>query len=143
MPQVDVIRILRKRAWEMLHSCKVLRTFELLCVFWENPSREKWRKNCTGFSAEFFGFQSVQMFCFARKTKIQTLITSSRSLTRIHQRFLKSLGLYNFRLSLNSKGVHTIQQALGDKSLNHETTVSKNKSEMSLKLIREVLVMAI
>ena len=50
---------------------------------------------------------------------------------------------YNYGGSLNSKGVHTIQQALGDKSLNHETTVSKNKSEMSLKLIREVLVMAI
>ena len=34
------------------------------------------------------------MFCFARKTKIQTLTTSSRSLTRIHQRLLKSLKLY-------------------------------------------------
>ena len=85
---------LRKRAWEMLHSCKVLRTFELLCVFWENPSREKWRKNCTGFSAEFFGFQSVEIFCFAKKTKIKMLTTSSRSLTRIHQCFLRSLVLY-------------------------------------------------
>ena len=53
------------------------------------------------------------------------------------------LKFYNYKGSLNSKGVQTIQQALGDKSLNHETTVSKNKSEMSLKLIREVLVIAI
>ena len=53
------------------------------------------------------------------------------------------LKFYNYKGSLNSKGDQTIQQALGDKSLNHETTVSKNKSEMSLKLIREVLVMAI
>ena len=32
---------------------------------------------------------SVEMFCFARKTKIHMLTTSSWSLTRIHQRFLK------------------------------------------------------
>ena len=33
------------------------------------------------------------MFCFARKTKIQMLTTSCRSLTRIHQCVHKSLGL--------------------------------------------------
>ena len=71
---------------------------------WENPSKslraaeksqgaaeknkEKVEANCTGFSAEFFGSQSVEMFCFAKKTEIQMLSTSSRSLTRIHQRLL-------------------------------------------------------
>ena len=71
---------------------------------WENPSKslraaeksqgaaeknkEKVEVNCTGFSAEFFGSQSIEMFCFARKTKIQMLTTSSQSLTRIHQRLL-------------------------------------------------------
>ena len=39
---------------------------------WENPSKslravekkkEKVEANCTGFSAEFFGSQSVEMFC--------------------------------------------------------------------------------
>ena len=50
---------------------------------WENPSKslraaeksqggaeknkETVEANCTGFSAEFFGSQSVEMFCFARK----------------------------------------------------------------------------
>ena len=50
---------------------------------WENPSKssraaekiqdaakknnEKVEANCTGFSAEFFGSQLVEMFCFARK----------------------------------------------------------------------------
>ena len=56
--------------------------------------KEKVESNYTGFSAEFFGFQSVKMFCFARKTKIQMLTTSSWSLTRIHQHLFKSLGLY-------------------------------------------------
>ena len=32
-------------------------------------NKEKLEANCTGFSAEFFGSQSVEMFCFARKTK--------------------------------------------------------------------------
>ena len=63
------------------------------CFFscWENPSKslraaeksqgvaEKNKEiveaNCTGFSAEFFGSQSVEMFCFAKKTKIQMLTT--------------------------------------------------------------------
>ena len=60
---------------------------------WENPSKslraaeksqgpaeknkEKVEATCTGFSAEFFGSQSVEMFCFARKTKNQMLTTSS------------------------------------------------------------------
>ena len=75
-------------------SSKVSRTFEFLFVFlscWENPSKtlraaeksqgvaEKNKEiveaNCTDFSAEFFGSQSVEMFCFARKTKIQMLTT--------------------------------------------------------------------
>ena len=68
---------------------------------WENPSKslraaEKNKKkveaNFTGFSAEFFGSQSVEMFCFAKKNKIQMLTTSSQILTTIH-RLLKSLGL--------------------------------------------------
>ena len=32
-------------------------------------NKEKVEVNCTGFSAEFFGSQSVEMFCFARKKK--------------------------------------------------------------------------
>jgi hypothetical protein len=36
-------------------------------------NKEKVEANCTGFSAEFFGSQSVEMFCFAGKTKIQML----------------------------------------------------------------------
>ena len=47
-------------------------------------NKEKVEANCTGFSAEFFGSHSVEMFCFARKTKVQMLTTYSRSLTRIH-----------------------------------------------------------
>ena len=39
-------------------------------------NKEKLEANCTGFSAEFFGSQSVEMFCFARKTKIQMLTAS-------------------------------------------------------------------
>ena len=104
--------ILKKRAQEMSRSGKVSRTFDFLRVFGaaeKKPSKslraaekcqgaaeknkEKIEANCTGFSAEFFDSQSVEMFCFARKTKIQMLTTSSRSLTRIHQCLLKSLGL--------------------------------------------------
>ena len=74
----------------MSRSSKVLRTFEFLCVFGaaeKNPSKslraaeksqgateknkEKVKANCTGFSAEFFGSQSVEMFCFARKQKFK------------------------------------------------------------------------
>jgi hypothetical protein len=67
----------------------VLRTFEFSRGFWScwgaaeksekvekkcgdtEKNKEKLEANCTGFSAEFFGSQSVEMFCFARKTKIQ------------------------------------------------------------------------
>ena len=59
--------------------------------------KEKVEANCTGFSAEFFGSQSVEMFGFARKTKIQILTTSCLSLTKIHQLLLKSLGLYTIQ----------------------------------------------
>ena len=38
-------------------------------------NKENIKANYTSFSAEFFGSQSVEMFCFARKTKIQTLPT--------------------------------------------------------------------
>ena len=74
----------------MSGSVKVLRTLKFLSRFWtcwENPSKslraaeknrgaaeknkEKVEANCTGFSAEFFGSQSVEMFCFAMKIKIQ------------------------------------------------------------------------
>ena len=91
-----VVRILKKRAWEMSRTSKVSRTFEFCFCFyscWENLSKslraadknkEKVEANRTGFSAEFFGSQSVEMFCFARKTKIQMLTTSSQSLTRIN-----------------------------------------------------------
>ena len=78
----------------MSRSGKVSRTFEFLRAFGAaEKNKEKVEANCTGFSAEFFSSQSAEMFCFARKTKIQMLTTTSRSLTRIHQRLLKSLGL--------------------------------------------------
>ena len=81
----------------MSRSGKVSRTFEFLHVFGAAEESQgaaeknigKVEGNCSGFSAEFFGCQSVEMFCFARKTKIHMLTTSSWSLTRIHQRFLK------------------------------------------------------
>ena len=86
-------------------SGKVLQTFNSFMRFWscwENSSKslraaeknkEKVEANCTGFSAELFGFQSVEIFFLARKTKIQMLTTSSQSLKRIHQCLLKPLGL--------------------------------------------------
>ena len=96
----------------MSRSGKVLRTFEF-GTFLEllrksskslrpaeksqgaaEKNQEKIEANFTGFSRPFFGSQSVEIFCFTRKTKIQILTTSFRSLTRIHQRLLKSLGLY-------------------------------------------------
>ena len=78
-------------------SAKVWRTFEFLHVFGSSEegqgaaekNKEKFEVNCTGS-------QSVEMFFYARKTKFQLLTTSSRSLTRIHQRLLKSLGLYHY-----------------------------------------------
>jgi hypothetical protein len=73
----------------------VSKTFEFLCIFGAaEKNKEKVEANCTGFWADFFDSQSVELFCFARKTKIQMLLTSCRSLTRIYKRFLKSLGLY-------------------------------------------------
>ena len=72
----------------MSRSRKVSRTFEFLSVLEllrkpkqkfraaeksqgaAEKNKEKVEANCTGFSAEFFGSQSVEMFCFARKTKI-------------------------------------------------------------------------
>ena len=86
----------------MSRSSKVSRTFEFLRIFGATEksqgaaekNKEKVEANCAGFSAEFFGSRSVEMFCFARKAKIQMLTTSSRSLTRIHQLILRSLGPY-------------------------------------------------
>jgi hypothetical protein len=70
-------------------SSKVLGRFEFLRIFGAaeksqgaaEKNKEKVEANCTGFSAEFFGSQSVEMFCFSRETKIQMFITSSWSLT--------------------------------------------------------------
>ena len=73
----------------MSRSSKVSKTFEFLLVFGAaEQNKEKVEANCAGFSAEFLDSHSVETFCFARKTE-----TSSRSLTRIHQSLLKSLGL--------------------------------------------------
>ena len=84
----------------MSRSGKVSRTFEFLRIFGAaEKNKDKVEANCIGFSAEFFGsHQSVEMFCFARKTKIEMLATPSHSLTRIHKRLLKSLGLYYFQI---------------------------------------------
>ena len=76
----------------MSRSGKVSRTFEFFRVFGAaEKSQEKVEANGTGFSAEFFGSQSVEMFCFVRKTKIQMLTTSCQSLTSLRLSFLKSL----------------------------------------------------
>ena len=77
-------------------SGKVSKTFEFLSDFGAAEKNTKnVEANCTDFSSEFFGSQSVEIFCFARKTKTRMLTSSSRSLTRIHQRLPKSLGLYS------------------------------------------------
>ena len=79
----------------MLCSGKVSRTFEFLWVVWAaEKNNEKVEANYTGFSAELFGAQSIEMFCFARKIQIQMLTASFQTLTRIHKRLPKSLGLY-------------------------------------------------
>jgi hypothetical protein len=68
-----VVRILKKRARKMSRSGKVSRTFAFLRVFGVKQSlraagksqgateknKEKVEANFTGFSAEFFGSQSV------------------------------------------------------------------------------------
>ena len=101
------MRILKKRAREMSRSDKVSRTFELLHILRTakksqgaaEKNKEKVEVNCTGFSAEFFGSQSAEMFCFARKTKIQILTTSCRSVTFLGLYFLKSLRPYDLPTS--------------------------------------------
>ena len=56
----------------MLHSGKVSRTFEFLLIFGvAEKSQEKVEANGTGFSAEFFGFQSVEISFFPRKQKFK------------------------------------------------------------------------
>ena len=79
----------------MSRSGKVSKTYKCFLVFGAaEKNKEKVEANCTGFSAEFFGSQSVEMVCFARKTKIKMLTTSSRSLTRIHQRLI---GIHSYQ----------------------------------------------
>ena len=56
-------------------------------------NKEKIEASCTGCSAEFFASQSVEMLCFARKTKFQRLTTFCQSLTSLA--FLKELQLYS------------------------------------------------
>ena len=105
IPSTKVVRIKKESPRDVTLQQGVENIWIFACFWscWENPSKslraaeknkEKVEANCTGFSAEFFGSQSVEMFCFARKTKIQMLTTSCRSLTRIHQPLFKSLGLY-------------------------------------------------
>ena len=68
-------------------SGKVSRTFEFFRVYRAaeksqeaaEKNEEKVEVNCTCFSAQFFGSQSVEMFCFARKTKTQMLTASYQS----------------------------------------------------------------
>ena len=68
------------------------RTFEFLRAFGAAEKiQENVGANGTGFSAEFFGSQSVVMLGFARKTKIQMLTTSCRSLTSLGFSLFKSL----------------------------------------------------
>ena len=79
-------------AREMSRSGKVSRTFEFLRFFGAAEKiQAKVGANSTGFSAEIFGSQSVQIFCFARKTIIQMLISSCRSLTSLEHSFSQSL----------------------------------------------------
>ena len=67
----------------MSRTGKVSRKFEFLDVFGTaekskgvtEKNKEKVKANCSGLSAQFFGSQSVEMFCFARKTKNQMLTT--------------------------------------------------------------------
>ena len=103
---IKVIRTLKKESLRDVTLQQGVMNIWIFARFWscwENPSKslraveknkEKVEANCTGFSAEFLCSQSVEMFCFARKTKIQMLTTSSWIFTRIHQRLLKFLGLY-------------------------------------------------
>ena len=93
----------------MSRSDQVSRTFEFFRVFGAaEKNEEKVEANCTGFSADFFGSQSVEMFGFARKTKIQMLTTSCWSLTRIHQLLLKSLRLHLLLIPYPLLFVHVV-----------------------------------
>ena len=70
------------------------RTFEFFHIHGAaEKNKENVGANGTGFSVEFFGSQSVEMFC-CQENKSQMLSTSSRSMTRIQKFLLKSLGLY-------------------------------------------------
>ena len=62
-----VIRTFKKRVLEASGSSKVLRTF---WVFLEllRKLKKKIEAICAGFLAELFGSQSIEIFCFARKT---------------------------------------------------------------------------
>ena len=74
-------------------SSKKLQLFEFSRLFvWNDMLLRKIKQTLKKITT--MAFQSVEWFCLNRKTKIQILTTSSRSLTRIYQRLLKSLGLY-------------------------------------------------
>ena len=67
-----VVRIQKKRAWETSGYDKVLRTFEFLRVFGAAEKiQAKVEANSTGFLAEFFSSQSVEMFCLPGKQKFK------------------------------------------------------------------------
>ena len=85
-----------KNIWIFARFLKLLRScWEKSRKTWGDTEkkREKLEANCTGFSAEFFGSQSVEMFCFARKTKIQMLTNFCWSLFSLGLSFLKLLQL--------------------------------------------------
>jgi len=87
-----------KNIWIFARFLKLLRScWEKSRKTWGDTekNKEKLGANCTGFSAEFFGSQSVEMFGFARKTKIQMLTTSCWSQFSLRLSFLKYLRLYS------------------------------------------------
>ena len=58
----------------MSRSGKLSKTFEFLLIFFSSQeaaekNKEKVEANCTGFSAEVFGSQSVEMFRFCQENK--------------------------------------------------------------------------
>ena len=87
-----------KNIWIFARFLKLLRScWEKSRKTWGDTekNKEKLEANCTGFSAEFFGSQSVEMFGFARKTKIQMLTTSCWSQFSLRLSFLKYLRLWS------------------------------------------------
>ena len=59
----------------MSRSRKVSRTFEFLRVFGAaEKNKEKVEANCTGFSAEFFGSQSVKPNYFKKQSSLSSFL---------------------------------------------------------------------